>query len=240
MAITLVARWRTAPFLPTVLVVTVLGCDDHSLVRPLPAPEGSPPSMVEGSVSGTVYAHGTTESHPQPGVRLRLRAFMHGPRETISDPTGRYEFLDVPVNATVVIAPPFDSDYLAPCPSGTYVTTRDAIRLDVHVVATTVLSTSGPASYPAVRPFVQGTVSGPSGPVASASVEMATGPGDAAFSATLTAGNGAFFLCSVPPGAGTDQDVELRVRKDGYHPLAHVVNLGWGDVGHLWFDLVPR
>lgn len=239
MAITLVTRWRTAPFLPALLVLTVLGCDDHSPVRPLPAPEGGPPPLAEGSISGTVYAHGTTASHPQSGVRLRLRAFMHGPRETISDSTGRYEFLDVPVNTTVIIAPPFDSDYLAPCPSGSYVTTRDAIRLDVHVVATTVLATSGPASFPAVRPFVQGTVSGPSGPVAGASVEMGN-PGDAASSATLTAQNGAFLLCTVPPGAGTDQDVELRVRKDGYHPLAYVVNLGGGDVGHLRLDLVPR
>jgi hypothetical protein len=116
------------------------------------------------------------------------------------------------------------------------------VFFNVHVVPTSVLATTGPVSLPTTRPFVHGMVSSPSGPIAGASVEMGHvgGIGDA-WAATLTARNGAFVLCVAPPGVGSDQDVELRVRKDGYWPLAYVVNLGWfGEVANLPLDLVPR
>jgi hypothetical protein len=141
----------------------------------------------------------------------------------------------------VVIAPPFDSDYRAPCPTGTSYQGR-GITLDVNVVATSVLATTGPVALPTTSPFVRGWVLGPSGPVPGAAVEMGSpgGIGDS-WSATLTTRNGEFLLCVAPPGTGADQDVELRVRKDGYRPLAHVEHLGgWAGETNLQLDLVPR
>jgi hypothetical protein len=231
-------------FLPVLLAVVALACDDHSVVRPSPGAGAAPVTLAlkDGTIAGTVYEHGTTTPGRRAGVRLRLHTFgAREPVETVSDATGRYEFTAVPTGAAVVIAPPFDSDYRAPCPPGTDVYSGAGTVFDVHVVPTAVLASTG-ASHPAIRPFVHGWVLGPSGPVAGASVEMGHpgGIGDA-WSATLTARNGAFLLCTAPPGVGTDQNVELRVAKDGYRPLMHVENLGWvGEVANLQLDLVPR
>ena len=46
-----------------------------------------------------------------------------------------------------------------------------------------------------------------------------------------------------PPGVGADQDIEIRVRKNGYRPVTYVENLGWaGTAGtlYLWLSLLPE
>ena len=234
---------RAARRISLLLALIALACDDHSAVRPLagpPEPAVVPPALKDGTISGTVYEHGTTRRALGGGIRLTLQTFTPNARMgTVSDADGHYEFTDVPAHAAVIIAPPLDSDYRAPCPAGTDSYRGAGMRLDVHVVSTSVLATTGPVSLPTTRPFVLGTVSGPSGPVASASVEMGDvgGIGDA-WAATLTARNGGFVMCVAPPGVGADQVAEVRITKDGYWPLAQVVSLGWD--GLVGFRLVPR
>ena len=64
--------------------------------------------------------------------------------------------------------------------------------------------------------------------------------GPESLSATLSGPDGRFVLCVPPPGVGSDQDIEVRVSKDGYRPLTHVVNLGWAGAVNLQLELVPE
>jgi hypothetical protein len=235
---------RAARLIFLLLALTALACNDHSsVVRPTSGPANEPPSLKDGTVSGTVFDHSTGIPRPAAGIRVRIqRSRVDGPAmETTSDATGHYEFIDVPTGTGVVVAPPLDSDYRAPCPFGTDAYDGVGRRIDVHVVRTSTLRTTGsPGSLPTyVYTVVRGTVFGPSRVVEGASVEVANF-GPEALSATFTGRDGTFVICVPPPGTGADQSFELRIRKDGYQPLTHVENPGWTGSVLLWLHLVPQ
>lgn len=145
--------------------------------------------------------------------------------DAISDSAGRYEISGVPEShSQITLAPPRASDYRAPCPSGSTLALTGNASIDVHVVSTAVLSTTGvPSSMPRHSFLTFGgtvfeRVSGEVLPVAGASVDLAgDDSGQWVFSTTLTDAKGSYLVCTAPPGVGTDQTHTVVAYKDGYH-----------------------
>jgi hypothetical protein len=214
------------------LVLSLAACGQTAPSTPTPIlpppPPPSQPASTTFTVSGTVFEHTASGVHPQAGVPVRVRQWGAPGRlfDGISDSAGRYEISGVPENrAAITIAPPSESDYRAPCPSGSTAITGDA-SFDVHVVSTALLSTSGvPASIQRSFLRVEGTViervSDGVLPVAGATVDLADDDSDRwVFSTTLTDARGRYMACEAPPGTGSDQVLWVRVQKDGYRPAS--------------------
>ena len=120
------------------------------------------------------------------------------------------------------IEPAADTDYRAPCPTGTVTLSADSM-FDLHVASTAVLSSVGtPRSLPYPNPALSVTgsiyerTSNETRPVAGATVDLDNY--GFLLSTTLSSAEGRYLLCSFPPGAGTDQSVLVRVRKEGFQP----------------------
>jgi hypothetical protein len=223
---------RATHWLGTAALVISLACGQTAPSTPTPTlppppPPGQPASTTY-TVSGTVFEHAISGVRPQAGVPVRVRVWGATPvlLDGVSDSAGRYEISGVPqTRAAITIAPPSQSDYRAPCPSGSTAITGDA-SFDVHVVSTALLSTSGvPASIERSILRVEGTViervSDGVLPVAGATVDLADDDSDRwVFSTTLTDARGRYLACEAPPGTGTDQVLWVRVQKDGYRPAS--------------------
>ena len=214
------------------LVISLAACGQTAPSTPTPTlpppPPPSPPSSTTFTVSGTVFEHTFSDIRPQPGVPIRVRLWGRTSilLDGVTDSAGRYEISGVPPGASqVTIAPPDGSDYRAPCPSGGNGPTSDT-SFDVHVVSTTLLSTSGaPASIPSSFLSIGGTVlervSDGTLPVAGATVDLAGDDSDRwVYSTTVTDARGRYLVCTAPPGVGTDQIHTVRAHKDGYHPAS--------------------
>ena len=135
-------------------------------------------------MSGVVFEHTMAGFRPLAGLRLRLRAWRPpgSLQDVTSNASGRYEVSGLQSEA-VTIAPSIETEYRAPCPSGTDVLGGNG-TFDVHVVSTALLSTAGvPASLPRTAIWVSGMVfeQTPEGrrPVAGASAELAGDDSDA-------------------------------------------------------------
>jgi hypothetical protein len=223
-------RTSHSPALVCVLGLMLGACGPNPIpsqpsVFPPPPPPPDPASSPPFTLSGTVFEHTPSGVRPQAGVPVRVRLWgtpmlLDG----TSDSAGRYAIPGVPAGA-VTIAPPSESGYRAPCPSGTDVLKSNA-SFDVHVVSTTLLSTSGaPPSMPLSFLSIGGTVFErvPDGtrPVAGATVDLAGDDTDRfVFSTTLTDARGGYLICTAPPGVGTDQIHWVRAQKDGYRPAS--------------------
>ena len=235
------------PLLITSVLVGVAACDERPVVSPVSSSPVSPP--VVSQISGTVREHTATTSlgRPAAGVRVELRfPGLNRYSETVSDATGHYQFtlpmrLGVFDQVNVALSP--GSDYRAPCPPGTYGTQFSGtdLVLDLHVVSTAVLSTTGiPGSYPTASPVsslqARGRVVGPAGPVAGAAVELFYSPFP--MSSTLTDRNGAFLLCT-PGRGGSEEELELRISKEGYQSAQRTLLFGLTG-NDIYVELVPR
>jgi hypothetical protein len=214
------------------LVISLAACGQPAPSTPTPTlpppPPPSQPASTTYTVSGTVFEHTISGVRPQAGVPVRVRVWSTAPvlLDGVSDSAGRYEISGVPGDRSqITIAPPTGSDFRAPCPSGSTGLTGDA-NIDVNVVSTTLLSTSGvPASIQRSFLRVEGTVTErvPDGvlPVVGATVDLAGDDSDRwVFSTTLTDARGRYMACEAPPGTGTDQVLWVRVQKNGYYPAS--------------------
>ena len=202
-------------------------------VPQLPAPQ--PPITL----SGTVLEHTGEGPRPLPNAPLIVSIGFSPYLQVTSDATGRYSISDVPngafSNGSISIAPAAGSGYYAPCPNGG-VLVRDR-PVDVHVVSGTLLSTTGmPASVPLLGPiWVSGKVfeSTPQGPLPIAGALVNMGNSDVDLfgvwrgSTTLTDAAGRYLLCPNLPGHGTDTQISIRVRLNGYQPASRPALLGW-------------
>jgi len=147
----------------------------------------------------------------------------------ITDGQGRYSVAAVKDGVFVVLIPA-DAGFRAPCVAGSDFVPVST-HFDVDVVRDTTLSGSGvPPSYP--RPhtvlMVEGTVvesGGKRQPLSGVTVDLGVGS-YIATSATLTNARGEYFLCTNPPGGGTDQTMPLRASKSGYNPSVREISMG--------------
>jgi hypothetical protein len=144
-----------------------------------------------------------------------------------SDANGRYEAGGLPGNgAQITIAPPLDSRYRAPCPTGSTGLGSDD-TIDVHVVSTTLLASAGaPESLPRSLVIFAGVVvessqDGLASPVAGAAVDLTTFEVDPDINAsTLTDNAGRYFVCAAPLGSGADQEGWLRASHEAFQPVS--------------------
>ena len=235
------ARFSTSLVLQLgVLIFIAGGCVDGTepsgpTASPVPIapPSPSPPFAV----SGVVLAYTSEGPRPEAGVPLVVHSWGSpgGLFQVTSDVNGRYVVFGLPAGA-VTIAPSIESDYRAPCPSGTDVLKGNE-TFDVHVVSTTLLSTTGaPASMPTTVLWISGGVfeRTPEGllPIAGATVDLAGDDSDrSVYSTTLTDSLGRYLLCTAPPGTGTDQIMWIRVRGEAYRPASRTVFGGWDFTG---------
>lgn len=180
-------------------------------------------------VSGTVYEHREGRAPlPLAGFRFTAMIGQGGLVSVVSDEQGQYSVTAVKDGWFVILIPE-NAGYHAPCPPGAdYLPV--STRMDIDVVADATLASSGvPASYP--RPStllgVEGTVveSGGRQPLSGVTVDMGVGM-YIATSATLTNARGAYFLCTNPPGTGTDQMTPLRASKAGYDISMREISMG--------------
>jgi hypothetical protein len=219
------------------LILLSTGCANEthpSGPTSLPAPTAPQPSSPPYTLSGVVLDYTSAGPRPQSGVPLLVRSWGSPGAllEVTSDANGRYEISGVPGGA-VTIQPSIKSDYRAPCPAGTDVLNGNA-TFDVHVVSTTLLSTSGaPASMPKSVIWFSGvvfeTTSEGRRPIAGATVDLDS---DETFVATtLTDSAGQYLVCTAPPGTGTDQLMWVQVQREGYRPVGRSVYGGWDYTG---------
>jgi hypothetical protein len=227
-------------------------CDTRSPVSPAPPlpPPPPPPSTAKGfTVSGLAIDH-SGASQPRGGIPLQvvvLRPDVGGNwiyRSVTSDATGRFEVNEIQPGPAIIIAPPSDSDFGAPCPAGTTGLFADQ-SFTVNVVSrSTLVSTGTPGSMPLTNIWFSGRVfeTLPSGrhPVAGATVHLAGDDSDRwVYSSTLSDAAGRYLVCSAPPGVGTDQTAWIRVSGDGYQSASREVFGGW-DYGDIDIELVRR
>jgi len=213
------------------LVISLAACG-QSATEPTPLPllppPAVPPPAVTFTVSGTVFEHTATGTRPGAFVPLVVRSWGRSPvvASAISDANGHYEAGGLPGNGDAIsIAPPVDSGYRAPCPSGTS-GLKSHGAFDVHVVSTTLLASAGaPESLPRGAVIFAGVVfenssDGRALPIAGATVDLTAKLDPTVMSSTVTDHAGRYFACSIPPGAGTDQAGWLRAAHEAYQPAA--------------------
>jgi hypothetical protein len=159
----------------------------------------------------------------------------------ISDGQGQYSVTAVKDGLFVILIPS-NAGFHAPCPAGSdYVPV--STRFDVDVVADAVLASSGvPASYPRRQTLlaVEGRVVESGGgrqPLGDVTVDLGVGVYTST-SATLTNARGEYFLCTNPPGTGTDQMAPLRASKAGFH--TSVRDISMGNESRVDFELTRR
>jgi len=223
------------------LVISLAACSQSATEpTPLPPLPPLPPPTATFTVSGTVFEHTATGTRPGAFVPLVLRSWGRSPvfASVISDANGHYETGGLPGNGDAIsIAPPFDSDYRAPCPSGTSGLNSDG-AFDVHVVSTTLLASAGaPESLPRGVVIFAGVVfeyssDGRASPIAGAAVDLTAKSDPTVESSTLTDHAGRYFVCPIPPGAGADQAGWLRATHEAFQPAAQE---GFPDT---WTDIV--
>jgi hypothetical protein len=187
------------------------------------------PPSVWNIVSGRVFEHTATGSHPLGGLPIRVvRSPGAGPDEVIdvvSNADGSYEVAGT-ARTDFVHVRVRSEGYRAPCPPGEWFEQR----LDVHVVSRGLLTTTGaPTSMPTSQFTVVGHVtesnSGGVRPIAGATVAMfQVGPSQSpdqgdAWAETLTNSEGRYLFCWV---GNSEIFGEVRASKDGYVPASRV------------------
>jgi hypothetical protein len=180
-------------------------------------------------VSGIVFEHTAAGPRPAASVPLVVRSWAALPVfvSVTSDGNGRYEARGLPGSGVnITIAPPLDSAYRAPCPTGTSGLTADA-TIDVHVVSTAVLANTGtPRSLPTSAVTFSGIVferslAGRAIPIGGASVQLTAVEQESNVeSATLTDKAGRYLLCAAPLGAGGDQEGWLHASHEGFESVS--------------------
>jgi len=222
------------------VAIAVSACSDPV---PIASPEVVRPEVVQPSpnswtIRGTVFAHSTSEMRPLGGVRLqvyRSTGLISDVVHAISSADGSYEAGQVDrVSSFVWVGVTPNSPYLNPCPPFTWTEQR----LDVHVIATEIVSTTGiPMSFPtnptgnwhapiSGRVFER-TADG-SRAIPGASVAL-----DGYETRSNTSGH--YLLCSV---GNSEVAVTVTARKDGYAP-GSVQGLPWFG-WELDFELTRR
>ena len=206
-------------------------CDGPT--RPAPQPTRpvppTPPTASTFRVSGTVFEHTSTGPRPGAFVPLVVRSWGRSPVfvSVTSDGNGRYEAGGLPgEGVNITIFPPLESDYRAPCPTGTSGLSSDG-TIDVHVVSTPLLASAGaPESLPRSLVIFAGVVveysqDGLASPVAGAAVDLTNFEVDPNINAsTLTDNAGRYFVCAAPLGSGADQQGWLRVSHEAFQPVS--------------------
>jgi hypothetical protein len=167
-------------------------------------------------------------------------------RQVTTDATGRYSLSAVPAGSAVSIAPAPGSGYYAPCPNGRGVVHSDT-PIDVYVVSAALLSTIGAPDLPRLGAiWISGTVfeRTPEGtrPVPGVLINMGDSGADSSDprlgSTTLTNAAGSYLLCPPLPGHGTDVNVSVRAKREGYRPATRTATLAWDYTG-VDIELVP-
>jgi hypothetical protein len=211
----------------TILVGAAIGaCSNEPVSQPPTGPTTTfkipePPFRI----SGQVLAHSPGGIGPAAGVHLRVEGRVPpDPAVTVdvvTDSNGRYEAAGFPAKAYVKVHAT-DDQYRMPCPPGVIGALQDNQILNLNVVPTAVLTTSGlPKSVPTNWPGVTGMVveSGTDGnhAAAAAAVDLFYARIDAAnfVSSTLTDATGHYAMCVPPPG-GNDQLFWVRATKPGF------------------------
>jgi len=185
------------------------------------------------TVTGTVIDHTWNGPEPRAGVRIRMHVQSSGYVFATSDANGQYEISGITPNRAVWMAPVLDSDYRSPCPSGVAPLLANT-RVDIHVVQTRWLATTGPPpSMPITSIWFSGVifenVSGLAQPVAGASVTLSGNELNTA--ATLSDARGRYLLCTVPPGTGSDTRQDLSVSHEDFKLAHRSAFAGWDYFG---------
>jgi len=196
--------------------------------EPAPVPQPQPPGPPV--VTGVVYEHREgRQPTPLPGLRFTAMIGQGELVPVVTDGQGQYSVTAVK-DGLFAINIPSNAGFRAPCPAGSdYVPV--STRIDIDVVADAVLASSGvPASYPRPRTIlmVEGTVvesGGQRQPMSGVTVDMGVGMYTAT-SATLTNARGEYFLCTNPPGTGTDQMTPMRASKAGFDTSVRDISMG--------------
>jgi hypothetical protein len=181
--------------------------------------------------------------------RAKVPVFVHSAAsDTVfsvtSDSAGRYAVSGVPGTA-IWVTPDIRSGYYAPCPSG-WSGIRSDVEFDLHVVAATLLSTTGrPANMPVnssiwVSGVVFESTADGKRPVAGATVHLGrASPHSHSGTTTLTDSAGRYLMCPSIPSHGSDISVEVEVERDGFLPASKTAVLGW-DWSGLDIQLVRK
>jgi hypothetical protein len=183
--------------------------------------------LMRSTISGVVYEYTATGRHPAAGVGLSVISEIAD--FVVSDANGRYSAFARGGSVAIAAAQP--SAYMSPCPTGTPYLNNPNRTFDAAIVSTAVLSTTGmPDSYPITALYLSGTIveitAEGTRPVAGALVTLGDDfPGN--YSTTLSDTLGRFMLCTGTPGLGTDQQMPLRVAKDGYASFSRPVMAVW-------------
>ena len=152
---------------------------------------------------------------------------------TTTDSNGQYAISGLPPNRQIWMGAVLDSEYRSPCPSGASPLVASS-RIDVHVVQTKWLSTTGPPpTMPLGGIWFSGVifekVAGIAQPVAGASVSL--WGNESGTAATLSDFHGRYAVCTVPPGTGTDTTQLLVVSHPDFQTTGRSVFAGWDFFG---------
>jgi len=116
------------------------------------------------------------------------------------------------------------------------------MTINVHVVSNAVLANSGtPVALPVGTISTSGAVfeTTSAGRRAVSGVTMEMAIGSDLISTSVTDGEGRYLLCPSIPGHGTDVQVQIHARKEGFVAAVRTITLGWEYTG-VDLELVRR
>ena len=222
----MITRWILA-----VLTLLVAACRESLPSPTIPSPSIQPPTILEPpspgvtfTLSGVVYESTLEGLRPLANAPLELETRNYVPwvgQEATTDAEGRYRVSGWSLAFVRVLVQ--KRGYAQPCRAMAWLS-RDSI-LDIHVVSTNLLSTSGaPPSMPTVPPILSGLVfeQTPEGerqpiPDVALGAEFSGGHGWWFDANTVSDATGRYFFCGASePNIG----FEVLVDKRGYFPKA--------------------